>query len=449
MKLKLNKLTLLPQVALIFFTVSGGAYGLESLVGSVGPQWAVLLLVCMPFVWAAPIGLMVAELASSLPQQGGFYVWVRRGLGDFWGFQEGWWTICYSAADMALYPVLFVQYLSFFFPSLRDDAPGAFWIRWGLCSAFVFSGLLSNLRGSYAVGRQATINMAIVMLPFLAILVQSAFSGNTATLTSGVLAPALSSISPAQLAAGLAIVLWNFCGWENISTYANEVEDPQRVYPKAILFAMVLITLGYLLPLLAGLSATVAPQDWSESSGWPAIAEKLGGERLGIAVAAAALVSTWAMFNSQVLFVSRLPAAMAQDGWMPRSLAQVSPRTGAPTRALIWVCLAAAAFSALSLERLMVVDILFYALGLSLEFAALVALRLREPGLARPFRIPLKTGGLIAMSGLPVALAVTVACLSTLGEEGSLVQVGVVAIGVLAGLAIYGIKSRVSPAVRV
>ena len=139
-----KKIGFWPQVALIFFTVSGGAYGIEALVGAVGTKWTMILVLALPVCWALPIALMVAELSSALPEQGGYYVWVRRGLGRFWGFQEGWWTLCYSAVDMALYPVLFVKYLSFFFPYLNGDSPAAMAIRWGLCAVFIALALLFN-----------------------------------------------------------------------------------------------------------------------------------------------------------------------------------------------------------------------------------------------------------------------------------------------------------------
>jgi amino acid transporter len=77
-------------VCLIFFTVSGGAFGLEPLVASVGPGWAVVLVLVTPLLWGLPIALMVAELSAALPEEGGYYIWVREGLGDFWGVQEGW-----------------------------------------------------------------------------------------------------------------------------------------------------------------------------------------------------------------------------------------------------------------------------------------------------------------------------------------------------------------------
>ena len=433
-----RKLGFWPQVALIFFTVSGGAYGLEALVGAVGPRWSVIMVIALPIFWAIPISLMVAELSSAIPEDGGYYVWVRRGLGKFWGAQEGWWTLCYSAVDMALYPVLFVNYLSYFFPWLTSENPAAAPLKWVISVCFIVVSLLFNLRGSRAVGMGAFASLLLVTFPFALLTIYGGFHGSWAQL--GV---ALSSSTrfpaptPSQLATGLAVVLWNFCGWDNISTYGGDVENPSRNVPRALGVALIIITLSYLLPLLAGFKATLAPADWSESAGWPVIAAKLGGNWLGIFGAAAALISAWAMFNSQLLYVTKIPLVMARDQLLPACLAKVSPRTGAPVVALIVVASVAALFSVLSLSKLIVVDILFYTLGLSLEFAALIALRKKEPGLARPFRIPLERGGLILLASSPLLLAGAVAVFSMLGEEGSLLQVGIVIGASLIGVALY------------
>ena len=99
-------------------------------------------------------------------------------------------------------------------------------------------------------------------------------------------------------------------------------------------------------------------------------------------------------------------------------------------------------FTSLSLSKLMVVDILFYTLGLSLEFFALIALRKKEPKLPRPFRIPLGIPGLVLLSIPPIALALAVAIFSTQGEEGSLLQVGIVAISMLVGFRVYFKRKR-------
>ena len=81
-----------------------------------------LVLIVVPIVWSLPETLIVGELASMLPEEGGYYRWVRRAFGEFWAFQNGWVTWMYSLVDMAIYPVLFNQYLRWFFPSTRRAA---------------------------------------------------------------------------------------------------------------------------------------------------------------------------------------------------------------------------------------------------------------------------------------------------------------------------------------
>ena len=115
MKLR-RTLTTLPLVFVIYFNVSGGPFTMESLVSQVGPGLAVLILALVPLIWSVPETLIVAEMASMLPEEGGYYRWVGRAFGPFWAFQNGWLTWIYSLVDMALYPVLFNQYLAYFFP---------------------------------------------------------------------------------------------------------------------------------------------------------------------------------------------------------------------------------------------------------------------------------------------------------------------------------------------
>src|SRR2546426_12236264 len=109
-----STLTLGPLVAVMYFTVSGGPFGLEGLVGSVGPGVALLLLVLTPLVFSVPETLLIGELASMLPAEGGDYVWGKRAFGRFWGFWNGGLSWVYSLIDMAIYPVLFLQYIRFF-----------------------------------------------------------------------------------------------------------------------------------------------------------------------------------------------------------------------------------------------------------------------------------------------------------------------------------------------
>src|SRR5271155_1039916 len=96
--------------------VSGGTYGTEDIVRGAGYGRAIAVLILTPLLWSVPTALMIAELSSALPQEGGYYAWVRRGLGNFWGFQEAWLSLAASIFDMAIYPTLFVFYLKQFAP---------------------------------------------------------------------------------------------------------------------------------------------------------------------------------------------------------------------------------------------------------------------------------------------------------------------------------------------
>ena len=99
------------MIAATYFMVAGGPYGLEEIVLGHGYARTLLLLLTLPLLWSLPVALMVGELGSALPETGGYYAWVKRGLGPFWALQEAWVSIGYTLFDMAIYPTLFVTYL--------------------------------------------------------------------------------------------------------------------------------------------------------------------------------------------------------------------------------------------------------------------------------------------------------------------------------------------------
>src|SRR5215467_1505643 len=155
---------LLPLVAATYFMVSGGPYGLEDIIGLAGYGRALLLLFTVPFLWSLPTSLMVGELASSMPYEGGFYHWVRRAMGPFWGFQEAWLSLAASVFDMAIYPTAFVLYLSHAWPALTAG-PRGFLLK----LAIVVICALWNLRGAVSVGEGSERMMALSLAPFLAL----------------------------------------------------------------------------------------------------------------------------------------------------------------------------------------------------------------------------------------------------------------------------------------
>src|ERR1700746_2585037 len=164
MKQKLpRRIGTLGLVFVLFFSTSGGPYTTETLIHSVGPGRGVVIVGVVLLLWSPPEALIVGELASMLPEEGGYYRWVDRAFGRFWAFQNGWLTWVYSLVDMAIYPVLFNQYLRYFIPGL--DAR----IEWLVSLAVIWVATGINLRGSVRVGVVSIVAAAFVMLGFLAL----------------------------------------------------------------------------------------------------------------------------------------------------------------------------------------------------------------------------------------------------------------------------------------
>src|SRR5210317_1275274 len=89
--LKKHQISTSTVVFMIFCLCAAGAYGIEDMIPQAGPGLTLVMLITLPFLWSIPMGLVATELGSTIPEEGGFYKWVQRGLGEFWGFQAGWW----------------------------------------------------------------------------------------------------------------------------------------------------------------------------------------------------------------------------------------------------------------------------------------------------------------------------------------------------------------------
>jgi len=150
---------------------------------------------------------------------------------------------------------------------------------------------------------------------------------------------------------------------------------------------------------MTGLPASV----W-ETGFWADIAGLLGGTLLRIGLALGGMISGFGMFNALVMSYSRLPLAMAQDGMLPRIFGKLHPRTRAPWVAILVCAVGWALCLGLGFERLVTIDILLYGASLALEFTALVVLRVREPELPRPFRVPGGMLGAVAVGIAPMLL---------------------------------------------
>jgi amino acid transporter len=419
------KLGLLPLIAATFFMVSGGPYGIEDIVGGAGYLWGLLLLLCLPFVWSLPTALMLGELGSMLPEEGGFYVWVRRALGPFWGFQEAWLSLTASIFDMAIYPTLFVLYLGRLYPPLTAGHLGLLWSL-----AVVVLCCVLNLLGANVVGEGSTLLMVLLLLPFAVLTIAGVWRAMHGA-HSLHLSHATLHRPAADLATAFLVALWNYMGWDNASTIAGEVNDAQRNYPRAMFGAVLLVALCYLLPVGALALAGVPPTAFSTGS-WVTAARDLVGPWLGMAVVAGGMVNGFGIFNALVLSYTRLPVVLAEDGYLPPALAWRNRRNSPWVAVLVCGCAWALALG-FSFERLITIDLVLYGGSLVLEFVTLLVLRRREPTLPRPFLIPGGFGMAVLASALPT-LMVAVAIYLSRGER----LAGTSALGVSAVIAITG-----------
>jgi len=203
--------------------------------------------------------------------------------------------------------------------------------------------------------------------------------------------------------------MWNYMGWDNASTIAREVERPQRTYPRAMIAAVVLVALTYVLPFVAVYAAGVPSSAFEGDGSWARVAGMVAGtwhgmNWLGFLLVLGGMMSAFGMFNALVMSYSRLPLAMAQDGMMPKIFGKTSAKSKTP-----WVAILACAACwtlclGLGFKRLVTLDIMLYGASLMLEFVTLVVLRIKEPGLKREFRVPGGLTGAILAGVFPLLL---------------------------------------------
>jgi amino acid transporter len=373
--------------------VSGGTYGTEDIVHGGGYGRAILILLLTPILWSLPTAFMIGELSSTLPFEGGYYAWVRRAMGNFWGFQEAWLSLAASIFDMAIYPTLFVAYMNRMFPWFQEGHRG---VMVGL--AVVAVCVILNIAGVKVVSTTSLWMFFVLSAPFVFIVLLAPFKFGA--LASAVTKPTTSTV---DLIGGLLVAMWNYMGWDNASTIATEVERPQRTYPRAMLAAVVIVSLSYVLPVAAMWMTGLPPSAW-ETGSWAEVAGMVGGPLLRMALVLGGMISAFGMFNALVMSYSRLPLAMAQDGMLPRIFAKLHPKTRAPWVAILVLAMGWACCLGLGFERLVTIDILLYGASVALEFAALIWLRMREPKLPRPFRVPGGMFGAVAVGIAPMML---------------------------------------------
>jgi amino acid transporter len=392
----LGKATLLPFVFVMYAYATGGPFGLEDMVTTSGPGLTLLYHLFIPFFWCIPVSLVAAELTTAIPVEGGFYRWVRAGFGDFWGFQAGWWNWTSSFLLGGTYGVLTADYLTYFIPTLAG------WKHYAVAVAVIVLVGYINVRGIQMVGTVATILGISILLPVAVLCVIAATKWQHNPFVP--LIPP--HVPPFQVfGVGLALGLWLYSGYEQASSVAEEVENPQRNYPRALAIVVPLSIATYFLPTMFSLAALGNWQNW-HTGYFSDAALLIGGRWMGFAIAIAAVITNLSLLNATVLTSTRMPSTMAEDGYLPPALAARHPRYGTPWIAIIASCIIYALLAQKTMVQLLTVYV-WLRIGVTI-LTVLAAWRLRktQPNLPRPFRIPWGRAGLLYVILAPLAMSV-------------------------------------------
>ncbi len=234
---------------------------------------------------------------------------------------------------------------------------------------------------------------------------------------------------------GLALGLWLYSGYEQLSTVAEEVENPQRAYPRALALVVPLSMAAYFLPTLAGLASAGNWEQW-HTGFFSDAARMIGGPWLGTWMTLAAMVGNVALLNSTVLTTTRMPFAMAEDGYLPAALTRKHPRFGTPWLAIVMSAIIYALLAWQSLGQLISVYIWLRSATTVLTVLSAWKLRSMRPEMPRAFLIPGGRMGLVYVVAAPVVMALV----ALLGSDRFALVGG--AIAMVLGPVVYAVIRR-------
>ena len=394
-------------VFMIFCLCAAGAYGIEEMIPESGPGLTLVMLIVLPFVWSTPLGLVASELGSARPQEGGYYKWVQEALGEFWGFQAGWWRTISIYIDNTLYVILAGGYLANRF--------GFDWtIEFAFKAAMILVFTYINIRGVRDVGIVSTILSILVIVAFGMVALcgflnwsQNPFIPFTAD--GEILG--LSGIGFADwvyyIGMGISIGMWMYAGYESMSTVAGEVTNPQ-VIPKATMITVPLIMMVYIFPTMGGLASMGRWDEWGtegEVVGYADVVTTFWGAGFGVFFLIVAVLAQCSIYNTYIASGSRGFFALAEDNLAPPILVKVDKKHGVPYVAVLSVGIVNLILCMFAFKVVVVIDVFLLISAYVMIFISALILRKRIPEEERKFKIPGGYGFLVLICVVPMFIA--------------------------------------------
>lgn len=386
-KLKRSHVGLFALVGMYYAEICSGAFGIEEMIPEAGPGMTMLLLVVLAVIWAFPISFVCAELGSARPDEGGVLVWIKEAMGEFWyGIALVCMTIWGLVAN-AVYIVLAVSYLGelIYIPPVVATI-----LKVGLVVFFFFL----NVKGVREMGLFSAILTVAIILAFAAVAVVGLANWRQSPVEPFMADPEGGMFR--SFGAGLDVALWMYCGFEQISMMSGEIKDSHKMIPKALMIAIPIISLTYILPTLGGLASIGPWEEWTTETGgvgYAAVLTENGISAGGVIFLVVAVIAQLAAYNVTMGAAARGVYMLAEENFAPKWIAGVSKRFGTPFNALLLTTIVALVLMPFDFAFLVTLEVFFMVLVYALLMVSAMILKRRIPDKEFLFKFP---GGLSA-----------------------------------------------------
>lgn len=369
----------------------------------------------------------LTELGAMFPRAGGYYVYARRAFGDWIGFAVGWTDWITYCAVLGYVSIAIGEYLAKLFPAL-DGATR-------IVSVVVLVGFIglqwAGIRISSWFQEWAT---ALKFLAFLALCVAAiAMAGSSESAAAA--APAPPTLS--GVVGALQAVVISYAGWQSALYFTEEDRDPDRNLPRAMIGGVLAVLVVYLLVNLALLAILPVPELAASTLPAADAAVRIVGARGGQIITVLSLISLVPLLNAIMMIGTRILFALGRDRLLWSRTAEVNAGGTPGIATLVTTIVAIGLIVTGTFERLVAIVAFYLLLNYAICTFALIALRRREPGLARPFR----AWGYPATAIVFVAGTLASLALALIGDTAT----ALAAIGLLAvGVAIHAVRRAIA-----
>ena len=412
--LKRVRMRLITAVVFVFTLTCSGSFGMEDVVSSSGPGLTLLMIIFLPLVWSVPMAFVASELGSMVPEAGGLYRWIRRGMGEYWSFQAGWWWTLSLYVDSAVYVAMALDYIGSKYPQMDHtllavgpvDVDGRMLLGIAIVAVFTFI----NIRGLELTGWSLTVIQIGVMVPLLVFTVWGIVKGSGNPF-SPVLPPGETFLSSMQL--GLAIMMWMYSGWESLSTLAGEIEEPQKVIPRALMIGTPIVIATYFVTVFAAIRVAHLGGPDNYLNMWTGggedfvkLAQVIGGGVLSYLLLISAILSNIGLYAGYLATGARPQFQMSRDRLLPKFLGLTHRSWGTPWAAILLMALVNAVLINFNFSALITIDVFLLMFPYVLIFLTVMIMRINEPEAPRSFRVPMPTWLLGVWVAFPIAIAI-------------------------------------------